>query len=266
MFRNGLGIPGLISVIALVFAMIGGAYAASDSGGGEATASAQGKPGPRGKPGKPGKPGPAGPQGLAGAPGAKGDTGATGATGKDGAQGVQGVQGNQGTAGAAGKSVVSAVESPGGNCTQGGSNFEVQGSGTKTYACNGLTGFTETLPSNKTETGAWGGSDEEGLAIVTPISFTIPLANALDENHVVIVPTGEPKTNCDNGVGPAPSLENPEAAPGYLCVFQGHLGEPIEINSAGGAEPGASTVGAIITAFFTEEFTSARGTWAVTAP
>ena len=42
--RNRFGIPGAISVIALVFAMFGGAYAASDnSGGGKATASAKKK-------------------------------------------------------------------------------------------------------------------------------------------------------------------------------------------------------------------------------
>ena len=42
--RNRFGIPGVISVIALVFAMFGGAYAASNSsGGGKATASAKAK-------------------------------------------------------------------------------------------------------------------------------------------------------------------------------------------------------------------------------
>jgi hypothetical protein len=56
--RNRFGIPGVISVIALVFAMLGGAYAASNSNDdGKATASA--KKGPRGPRGKPGPPGPA---------------------------------------------------------------------------------------------------------------------------------------------------------------------------------------------------------------
>jgi hypothetical protein len=46
--RNRFGIPGVISVIALVFAMLGGAYAANNSsGGGKATASAKVKKGPR---------------------------------------------------------------------------------------------------------------------------------------------------------------------------------------------------------------------------
>jgi hypothetical protein len=78
-FRSKFGIPGVISVMALVFAMIGGAYAASSDGGGEATASAkkgkQGKPGKRGPTGATGATGPAGPQGAAGA---KGDDGANG--------------------------------------------------------------------------------------------------------------------------------------------------------------------------------------------
>ena len=65
--RNRFGIPGVISVIALVFAMFGGAYAASNSsGGGKATASAKAKQGPRGKTGKTGPAGPAGPAGPVG--------------------------------------------------------------------------------------------------------------------------------------------------------------------------------------------------------
>ncbi|HKB50891.1 MAG TPA: hypothetical protein VKC63_05620, partial [Solirubrobacterales bacterium] len=61
--RNRFGIPGVISVIALVFAMLGGAYAASDNGSGKATASAKAKAGPRGPRGKTGPAGPAGPAG-----------------------------------------------------------------------------------------------------------------------------------------------------------------------------------------------------------
>jgi hypothetical protein len=49
--RTRFGIPGVISVMALVFAMLGGAYAAnSPSGGGKATASAKAKKGPRARP------------------------------------------------------------------------------------------------------------------------------------------------------------------------------------------------------------------------
>ncbi len=50
--RTRFGIPGVISVIALVFAMFGGAYAASNSsGGGKATASRQGQAGAAGQDG-----------------------------------------------------------------------------------------------------------------------------------------------------------------------------------------------------------------------
>ena len=77
--RNRFGIPGVISVIALVFAMFGGAYAASNSsGGGKATASAKAKKGPKGPKGATGPAGPAGAAGPAGPAGPKGDAGATG--------------------------------------------------------------------------------------------------------------------------------------------------------------------------------------------
>jgi hypothetical protein len=91
--RNRFGIPGVISVIALVFAMFGGAYAANDDNGGDkASASAKAKKGPRGPRGPKGPKGPAGPAGPAGA---KGDTGAAGSNGTNG---------TNGSAGAAGKS------------------------------------------------------------------------------------------------------------------------------------------------------------------
>jgi hypothetical protein len=107
LLRNRFGIPGVISVIALVFAMMGGAYAASNNGdGGKATASAKAKRGPKGPKGAKGDTGPAGPQGPAGA---KGDTGAAGANGKDG---TNGGPGSNGAAGANGKTVLSGAANP----------------------------------------------------------------------------------------------------------------------------------------------------------
>src|ERR1700704_3299328 len=79
--RTRFGIPGVISVIALVFAMLGGAYAASNSGGGKATASAKAKRGPRGPKGATGPAGPTGPAGATGPSGARGATGAAGFSG-----------------------------------------------------------------------------------------------------------------------------------------------------------------------------------------
>jgi hypothetical protein len=90
--RNRFGIPGVISVIALVFAMFGGAYAATNNGG-KATASAKGKPGPRGRTGKPGPTGPAGPAGSQGPAGPAGAAGKNGENGKPGPAGPQGIPG-----------------------------------------------------------------------------------------------------------------------------------------------------------------------------
>jgi hypothetical protein len=89
--RNRFGIPGVISVIALVFAMIGGAYAANKSGetGSKASASKT-KRGPKGPKGPKGPAGPVGPQGAVGP---QGPAGAAGPAGKDGAPGAPGAPG-----------------------------------------------------------------------------------------------------------------------------------------------------------------------------
>lgn len=90
-FRDRFGIPGVISVIALVFAMFGGAYAASSS---DDSASVRenlaGKRGPRGPRGKVGPTGPQGAAGIAGPAGPQGPKGDPGTTGKDGVDGVDG--------------------------------------------------------------------------------------------------------------------------------------------------------------------------------
>jgi len=90
--KNRFGIPGVISVIALAFAMMGGAYAASSNGGGSATASAKkkAKRGPTGPKGATGQPGPVGPQGPAGANGKDGAVGPAGPTGPVGSVGPAG--------------------------------------------------------------------------------------------------------------------------------------------------------------------------------
>jgi len=98
LLRNRFGIPGVISVIALVFAMFGGAYAATNNSG-KATASAKAKKGPPGPRGKTGPAGPAGAQGPAGPAGAKGDTGAKGDIGPQGPAGPEGPEGEAGEEG-----------------------------------------------------------------------------------------------------------------------------------------------------------------------
>jgi trimeric autotransporter adhesin len=284
--REPFGKAGLtVAVIALVFAMLGGAYAASnDDGGGKATASAKAKQGPRGPRGKTGPAGPAGPQGPAGANGAKGDAGA---------KGDKGDAGNAGSAGAAGKSVVSAEEPSGANCEFGGSRFEVQGS-PKTYACNGEPGeegpegpkgdpwsVGGTLPVGATETGVWGmGSEGEGGSEGSkyfPISFTVPLKKAPEP---VFVPNNkESEPGCPGrGGGPFPPSGEyrptiPMADPGKLCVYAGSLQEATfekfstTVYELGSwfVEPGAAASGTVLEIDCKSKFCSAMGSWAVTA-
>ena len=79
--HNQFGTAGLIlSVVAIVLALGGGAYAANNT----ATASKAGKPGPRGKIGATG---PAGPQGTAGPTGPTGPAGTNGENGTNGTNG-----------------------------------------------------------------------------------------------------------------------------------------------------------------------------------
>ena len=128
--RNRFGIPGVISVVALVFAMLGGAYAANNSGDGKATASAKAKKGPRGPKGATGPAGPAGPVGP---------QGAAGVNGKDGANGSNGSNGAPGSAGAPGDSVVATEVGPGVECAKGGTTFTIDGADAG-KACNGADG------------------------------------------------------------------------------------------------------------------------------
>jgi hypothetical protein len=129
----------VVATLALVFAMSGGAIAASHY---LISSTKQISPkvlnALKGASGKNGATGPTGPTGPAGAAGA-------GSQGPAGAQGPQGPKGETGPKGENGK--------------------------------NGETGFTETLPSGKTETGTWGLSGSEGLVTVSyPFKVAEPFA------------------------------------------------------------------------------------------
>lgn len=92
--KEPFGKAGLtVAVIALVFAMLGGAYAAG------ALTGKQKKEVEKIAKKYAGKPGAAGAQGSAGAAGAKGDTGAAGTNGKDGTNGTNGTNGAKGADG-----------------------------------------------------------------------------------------------------------------------------------------------------------------------
>lgn len=256
LLRNRFGIPGVISVIALVFAMFGGAYAASNDGGGKATASAKAKKGPRGPKGPKGDTGPAGPAGPAGA---KGDTGAAGANGTNGAPGAPGQDGKSVEAIEFGPTEEEEHGEPCGE--RGGVEFE--SASPDTFACNGEEGSPwtagGTLPSGATETGSWFTPEAEG-----PISFPIPLAAAIPGGNVEKIAEGAtPPANCDDGEGTAPSAAHPEADKGYLCIFVGFGETPLTVVSPASFGPGTATTGAFIVP---QSGQGGLGTFAVTAP
>jgi hypothetical protein len=255
--RTRFGIPGVISVIALVFAMFGGAYAASKSSeGAKATASAKAKA-KRGPRGPKGPPGPAGPQGPAGLPGAKGDAGAAGANGKDGAPGAPG----QSVSGAPIAANAACGKKTGVKYTLGA---------TSTSVCSGedgQTGFTETLPSGKSELGTWSWgptppppSPSEFYFAPAHISFGIPVASS---PTVEFIPPGETTANC-TGTSAAPT-----AAKGFLCVYGSAQSFPHAVNDRIPGEVLSYPAGAVlifVAGLPGDDKPYAFGTWAVTAP
>jgi hypothetical protein len=173
-----------IATLALVFAMSGGAFAASKylitstkQINPKVLKALKGKAGANGAQGLAGAAGPAGPQGPGGAAGAKGEAGAPGAKGENGAPGAKGE--------------------------------------------NGTTGFTKTLPSKETLKGDWAvvenvpGGGLEGI-VISSVSFGIPVANEAGDPPVpnYIKVGGTVPTGCAGGTAEAPG-----AKPGNLCVF-----------------------------------------------
>lgn len=260
--HNKLGTAGLVvSIVALVAALAGGAYAAAGftkAQEKQITKIAKkyaGKPGKRGKPGAPGAAGPAGP---AGAQGAKGDAGTNGTNGTNGEDGEDGEDGKSpaGTPFTGSKTLGSVT------CTEGGVEYK---GATNNLVCNGTkgtTGFTDTLPAGKSETGVWSTGQlaaPSTSSVLLSFSFPIPLAdgssytvnwlNKLEEAKV-----GE-AANCPGNV------LDPEAKPGNLCVYT--LEEEKTKEQFTPAFPDEAGTLAI---FNLEAGGSAFGTWAVTAP
>jgi hypothetical protein len=145
-----------------------------------------------------------------------------------------------------------------------------------------------TLPSGSTETGAWSHRFEglEAGTATEPISFTIPLAAALTEGHAHYVSLEE--VNRENGQSPPESCQGsaqePTAAQGELCVYEGFAKLPVAettpiIGIIGIVSPSAvdavstfeaGTAGAVALVKYEEgpEGGNAyvQGSWAVTAP
>jgi len=252
--RTRFGIPGVISVMALVFAMIGGAYAANNStSNGKATASAKAKKGPRGPKGATGPAGPAGAQGPAGPAGAKGDAGANGSNGAGGEKGATGPTGPAGAKGTAGAAGATGATGP-----------------------TGFSGFTETLPPGKTETGVWAVSVfgiPNQAEVYAPISFNIPLQDASEESFVL--------NKAETALGEGPGFEagctgsvaEPTAPEGILCVYTDEevANESTLISlTLFDEHTGYRTSGTALVVFGEGPENGAsfsgRGSWAVTAP
>jgi hypothetical protein len=293
--HSKLGTAGfIISIVALVAALGGGAYAASGGLSGKQKTEVE-KIAKKyaGKPGANGAPGAAGPQGPGGAAGAKGDAGSTGNTG------------------AAGKSVNVGTATIS-QCEEGGITVGVEGS-SATPVCNGEEGpegpegalgtAGTTLPAGASETGVWSfGGLQNNLAlpepeiekIILPISFTVPLSGQLTATEC------GPSAGPGSGPGPACQVHyinamnkevleggekvtstvctgtalEPKATPGNLCVYTKTLtavnASPNNgsIGKGGGPQGGAGalTAGAFLTIVNPEKSAIGTGSWAVTAP
>ena len=197
-----------IAVLALVFAMSGGAYAASRY---VITSTKQISPKVlKDLQGRAGAKGATGATGPAGAAGAKGETGAAGSAGAKGETGPAGEPGKKGTNGLSGKAGAEGKEGKEGSpWTDGG-----------------------TLPSGSSEKGAWstsihvpaGGGAEEAAGA---ISFQIPLATDPKAFYFTEKEVEEGEHAEENGEpafgssGCKGTAESPEAPKGTLCIFTG---------------------------------------------
>jgi Collagen triple helix repeat (20 copies) len=258
-----LGTAGfIISIVALMAALGGGAYAASGGLTGKQTKEVEKIA--KKYAGKPGAPGAAGPSGAAGA---KGDTGAAGAHGTNGINGENGGKGDPGAPGAKGNPGASptvvqlAPQSPP-ECEGVGGTKIIGAAGEEAFACNGTggsgEGYPATLPSGRTETGLWESQGENGLVFAgvatrTEISFPLPLAAAPTET-VLIEPnsTAGQKAECPG------EFEHPEAATataGILCLYTQVSTSLIQ--------SGKFTFGA---ALFFPKADAVFGSWSVKAP
>jgi hypothetical protein len=232
-----LGTAGfVISIVALVAALTGGAYAASKG------LSPQVKKQITKESKKFSKkfskqfavPGPQGAKGDTGAAGAKGDTGAKGDAGAPGSPGAPGAPGEEG--------------SP---WTAGG-----------------------VLPSGETETGVWVAGTREKTPLI-PLSFNIPLEDAPAFLYFVNEAGEEVFTNqttfgretrpAENCLG---SVEEPTAPAGAVCVYAAKeiISEPFEgFNEGPNAELVTLFATGAVFRYTLVENNEALGTWAVTA-
>src|SRR5262249_46847734 len=136
----------------------------------------------------------------------------------------------------------------------------------------GLSGFTSTLPSGKTETGAWdlhepGAGFEEVISISFPIPLPAPSANAHYLNPSEIAEEEGPGFEA----GCTGTVANPTAPAGVLCVYaqeQANLSSSFTPFFVFKEEAGYQKSGTLLRIFTETEGSGidANGSWAVTAP
>jgi|SRR6185437_9502112 len=234
--RRRLTFANVAMTFALVFAMSGGAYAASkfvitstkqiSPKVLKSLKGANGKNGASGPAGATGTVGPQGPAGLAGPAGTRGETGPAGPAGPAGATGKEGKTGKE------------------------GSPWTVGG----------------TLPHGESETGVWGlnATTKPNQEVQIPISFTIPLSASVDAAHVHLIGLGEGTPQ-----GCAGSAEKPEAEPGNVCIWGAVSGmefKSILTSSAEDFSAGAGKNGLLMETNVPIEGASGRGEWVVSGP
>jgi hypothetical protein len=273
----------VVATLALVFAMSGGALAATHY---LVTSTKQIKPnvlaqlkGKNGANGINGVNGTSGKDGAQGPAGEKGPAGTNGTNGANGTQGSAGPTGPKGAAGGKGENGENGVTGPAGASGATGST----GATGQPWTPN------NTLPSGATETGTWSWSDDPASVpdVKNPafvISFPIPLS---EEINFPATEEVKGKFVNENFVEPGESLSNkpstgcrgsaakPEALPGNLCIFATHNGAEGEDHLIffGSAPPTAGSnavgeTGALLSYADVQANTleTAYGTWAVTAP
>jgi hypothetical protein len=207
----------------------------------------------------------------------KGKNGTNGANGVNGANGAQGSIGEKGTAGT--------------NGTNGKDGAPGATGATGPAGPTGQTGYVAALPTGATEKGVWTNSHAVAVAkeaLDTSISFTIPLAKELvGERKVHYLKQGEKgegkfeagvpgKDGPNTGCPTTSAAEKPEAEEGNLCVFASIEENAIPDGSGGGfgapfLDPevvGFSNAGKsgviVITAVVADGSVTVLGTWAVT--
>jgi hypothetical protein len=257
--REKLGPAGFtLAIIAMVFALAGGAYAAS--GGLNSKQKKEVK---------------------AIAKSFAGKDGEDGAPGANGAKGDRGEPGNNGTS-------VTGVDATAGECPNGGVKYtSASGDNAVCNGEDGETGFTETLPAGKTETGTWAvaGTYASTVHVYAPLSFSIPLSEVDAEEiseepepfvfpHIHVLAVGvDETTEC-----PGTALD-PQAVAGNICVYttqaSGYFPNvrfvvtPEEAVQGTLSHLGVSTSGAIVLGISQSGGAAALegvGAWAVTAP